>query len=194
MQSKWYSTYKRGGWGIKKIIGKRVLSHIDASFKLIFDTIERTGGWLESTVGINGVCQLGLLGLFLGPPGVILPRTRSPPHLHIVFLESVQTGAHQLLTRLGWTGTVVGLRLFLDKGINGAFGFTYFPVDPLKIAAGIILLKTRQKHTAWVLGGLAQLHSWSKFAMTLEGAMEESLVDGGVDFLTKLNTYILTRI
>ena len=96
----------------------------------------------------------------------------------------------------GWflyIGIQIGSWLFLDKGIHGTLGWSYFPMHPLEIVTGVILLKTRQKDSAWVLWGLAQLHAGGIVAVALEVCVQESLVDGGVNGFPKLITYILRR-
>ena len=56
-------------------------------------------------------------------------------------------------------------------------------MNPLKIAARVVLLKTGQKHSTKVLFRSAQLHSWGEVALTLEVCVEESFTDGRVDGL-----------
>ena len=209
IQSKMPHAFKSRGRRAQKITLEGFVTYIHATFKLFCYATERTRGGLKPFLSLsaNG-SPGGVLGRYLPGTGWV--------HLHIIFLEPVQTGANQLLTclltqhlldfrRAASVGSGIiqsprflckwgGTRLFLYIGIDGPLERTYFPMHPLKIATGIRLLKTGQKHATGILLGSAQLHSWSVLAVALEGSVEESLVDGGVDGLTKLMTYILSRI
>lgn len=117
-------------------------------------------------------------------------------HFNIIFLEPIGwMSANHLLVGLSsslhfggsWTTSVVQSTtvriLFLHVLIHGSLWRTYFPMNPLKIASRVVLLKTGQKHSTKVLFRSAQLHSWGEVALTLEVCVEESFTDGRVDGL-----------